>query len=65
MGREIEGFRDQIMLIRERFPDQEMFDTSEVIILLKRSRNFVKKHIMYDRNNICIALLAHRLCELR
>lgn len=65
MARELEGYRDQILLIRERFPDQEVFDVSEVIILANRGRKFVKRHIMYDCNNICIAILARRLCALK
>lgn len=65
MGRELEGFRDQVMLIRERFPNQEIFTTEEVERLINKSRNFVKKHIMYDCKNICTANLARRLCSLK
>ena len=65
MARELEGYRDQIMLIRERFPDQDVFNVGEVIDIAKKSRNFVKRHIMYDCNNICIANLARRLCLLK
>lgn len=65
MARELEGYRDQVMLIRERFPNQEVFDVSDVITLVNRGRKFVKRHIMYDCNNICTANLARRLCSLK
>ena len=65
MARELEGFRDQIMLIRERFPGQEVFNVGEVVTLTTKSRNFVKRHLMYDCNNICTANLARRLCLLK
>ena len=65
MPREFDGFRDQVMLIRERFPEQDVFKVSEVIEITKRSRKFVKAHLMYDCNNICTAILAKRLCMLK
>lgn len=65
MAREAEGFREQILLIRERFPEKEIFNVEDVISLAKKSRNFVKRHIMYDCNNICTANLARRLCNLK
>ena len=65
MAREVDGFRDQVMLIRERYPEQEVYSVGEVVDLTKKSRQFVKKHLMYDCNNICIAILARRLCLLK
>ena len=53
------------MLIRERFPGQEIFNTEEVIQLVNKGRKFVKRHIMYDCNNICTANLARRLCVMK
>ena len=65
MAREVEGFRDQVMLIRERFPGQEIFNTEEVSKLVNKGRKFVKRHLLYDCNNICTAVLAKRLCTLK
>lgn len=65
MGREAKSFREQLLLIRERFPEKEIFNIGEVMKLTKKSRVFVKRHIMYDCKNICTANLAKRLCELK
>ena len=65
MAREVEGYRDQVALIRERFPEQEVFNIDEVTVLIRKSRQFVKRHIMYDCKNICTAMLARRLCTMK
>ena len=64
MPREPENMRTQIALIRERFPNQEVFSIAEAIEVCGKSRDFVKKHIMYDCKTICTATLANRLCKL-
>ncbi len=62
--REPEDMRVQIMLINERAPEQEIFSVTDTMKICGRSRKFVKKHLMYDCNNICKAKLANRLCKL-
>lgn len=65
MPREPENMRDQLAMIKERFPEQEAFNINEVMDVTKKGRKWVKKWIMYDCKNICAARLASRLCSLK
>ena len=64
MPREVEDKREQIALLRERFPEKEVFSIKDVILVTGKCRNYVKRHIMYDCKTICAAKLANRLCKL-
>lgn len=64
MPREMEDQRTQIALLRERFPEKDVYNIKDVMSITGKQRGYVKRHLMYDCKTICIAKLANRLCKL-
>ena len=62
MPREHEDYRNYMELIHS-IVGKNILQIDEVMKVTGKSRNFVKKHIMADCNNIGSCTLARKMCE--
>ena len=64
MGREKEGYRHNIELLNERFPEKDALTLKEVADWLGRQPRTVKKHIKFNEKTKLItkADLARQVC---
>ena len=67
MPREHPALRDTIWMLNERFPDHDMLNAKEAMIVWGcKSVNTIKKYVPFnEQGKVNKVILAHKMCEIK